>query len=267
MPTLPVQPHHEPSAAAESFGVDAERYDRTRPRYPDALVDRIVAESPGPDVLDVGCGTGIAARQFRAAGCTVLGVEPDAADGRVRAPRRASRSRWRRSRPGTRPAARSTRSSPGRPGTGWTRSPVRPRRRGCCDPAAGWRRSGTCSSPRPRSPRRSPRRPAGGARLAGARTAAGQDRPWTPTRRCSPKAADGIRTAGGFGEPEQWRFDWERTYTRDEWLDQLPTSGALTRLPPDRLAEVVDGVGAAIDAIGGGFTMPYVTVAVTATVA
>jgi predicted RNA methylase len=27
--------------------------------------------------LDVGCGTGIAARQFQAAGYTVLGVEPD----------------------------------------------------------------------------------------------------------------------------------------------------------------------------------------------
>jgi hypothetical protein len=31
---------------AESFGTDAERYDRTRPRYPDALVERIVAASP-----------------------------------------------------------------------------------------------------------------------------------------------------------------------------------------------------------------------------
>ena len=69
---------------------------------------------------------------------------------------------------------------------------------------------------------------------------------------------------GGFGEPEQWRFDGERTYTRDEWLDQLPTSGALTWLPPDTLAEVLAGVGAAIDAIGGGFTMPYATVAVAA---
>jgi SAM-dependent methyltransferase len=29
-------------------------------------------------VLDVGCGTGIAARQFQAAGCRVLGVDPDA---------------------------------------------------------------------------------------------------------------------------------------------------------------------------------------------
>jgi hypothetical protein len=28
---------------------------------------------------------------------------------------------------------------------------------------------------------------------------------------------------------------------------------------------VLEGVGAAVDAMGGGFTMPYVTVAVTAT--
>ena len=50
------------------------------------------------------------------------------------------------------------------------------------------------------------------------------------------RAADGIRAAGGFGDPESWRYDWERSYSRDEWLDQLATSGALTPLPPDRLA-------------------------------
>ena len=78
------------------------------------------------------------------------------------------------------------------------------------------------------------------------------------------KIADGIREAGEFSEPEQWRFDWERTYTRDEWLDQLPTLGALTQLAPDKLAELLEGVGAAIDAMGGSFTMHYTTVAVTA---
>jgi SAM-dependent methyltransferase len=77
-------------------------------------------------------------------------------------------------------------------------------------------------------------------------------------------AADGIREAGGFSEPEQWRFDWEHHYTRDAWLDQMPTQGALTRLPPDKLTEVLEGVGTAIDAMGGGFTMPYITMAVTA---
>ncbi|MFI6383326.1 hypothetical protein ACIBKX_28210 [Streptomyces sp. NPDC050658] len=58
---------------------------------------------------------------------------------------------------------------------------------------------------------------------------------------------------------------WEREYTRDEWLDQLPTQGAFTRLPPDQLAQVLEAVGAAIDAMGGRFTMPYATVAVMAT--
>src|SRR5918997_2475713 len=77
MPTLPSEPH-DARQVAESFGADPERYDRARPRYPEALVERVVAASPGPEVVDVGCGTGIAARQFRAAGCTVLGVEPDA---------------------------------------------------------------------------------------------------------------------------------------------------------------------------------------------
>src|SRR5215471_10092520 len=74
MPTL--QPH-EARQMAESFGTDAARYDRARPAYPEALITRIVTESPGSAVLDVGCGTGIEARQLQAAGCTVLGVEPD----------------------------------------------------------------------------------------------------------------------------------------------------------------------------------------------
>jgi len=83
-------------------------------------------------------------------------------------------------------------------------------------------------------------------------------------RRMYAKAGDGIREAGGFSDPEQWRFDWEQSYTRYEWLDQMPTLGALTRLPPDKLAEVLEGVGAAIDERGGSFTMTYTTLAVTA---
>lgn len=62
---------------AESFGADAGRYDRARPSYPQALVEAIAAASAGGDVLDVGCGTGIAARQLASAGCQVLGVDPD----------------------------------------------------------------------------------------------------------------------------------------------------------------------------------------------
>jgi SAM-dependent methyltransferase len=79
------------------------------------------------------------------------------------------------------------------------------------------------------------------------------------------RAADGIREVGAFSEPEQWRLDWERSYTRDEWLDQVPTTGAHTQLPPAKLEEVLAGIGAAIDAFGGSFTMHYATVVVTAT--
>lgn len=58
MPTIPPErahpsehePHHH-RQVAESFGTDPDRYDRARPRYPDALVDQVVAASPGPGVL------------------------------------------------------------------------------------------------------------------------------------------------------------------------------------------------------------------------
>jgi len=79
------------------------------------------------------------------------------------------------------------------------------------------------------------------------------------------KAADGIRQVGAFGDAEQWKFDCERSYTRDEWLDQLPTTGLLTRLPAAILDEVLAGIGAAIDAMGASFTMRYTAVVVTAT--
>jgi len=43
------------------------------------------------------------------------------------------------------------------------------------------------------------------------------------------KAADGMRQTGAFGPPEQWYFEWERPYTRDEWLEQVPTFGGFSR--------------------------------------
>jgi len=77
-------------------------------------------------------------------------------------------------------------------------------------------------------------------------------------------AASGIRQAGAFGQPEQWRFDWDRPYTRGEWLELVPTAGGHSQIHPAKLAELLAGIGAAIDAVGGSFTMHYVTIAVTA---
>src|ERR1700759_913662 len=70
-------PAHQQRQVAAGFGRGAGRSDRARPSYPAALISRIVAASPGPDVLDVGCGTGISSRLLTAAGCRVLGLDPD----------------------------------------------------------------------------------------------------------------------------------------------------------------------------------------------
>lgn len=73
-----------------------------------------------------------------------------------------------------------------------------------------------------------------------------------------------MRQAGGFGEPEEWLANWARTYTRDEWLDLVPTLGGFPQIPRDVQAELLAGLGAAVDEAGGAFTMGYTTLAVTA---
>jgi SAM-dependent methyltransferase len=252
---------------AESFGVDPERYDRARPRYPEALVQRIVAASPGRDVLDVGCGTGIEARQFQAAGCTVLGVDPDARMAEFA--RRTGVEVEVATFEGWDPAGRTFDAVVAGQAWHWV-DPVA----GAAKAARVLRPGGTLAvfghvfdappevteafaTVYRRVAPDSPLNREGGARPA--------TTPLQGYQAMYADAADAIRKAGGFGEPEQWRFDWEQTYTRDEWLDHLPTTGLLTRLSPDKLAEVLDHVGAAIDRIGGGFTMPYTTLAATAT--
>ena len=76
------------------------------------------------------------------------------------------------------------------------------------------------------------------------------------------KAAEGIRVSGAFSEPEQWRFQWDQSYTRDEWLDALPTSG--DSIPASQMTELLSGIGDAIDAVGGTFTMNFMTFVITA---
>ena len=61
---------------ANSFGGAAQNYDTYRPRYPDRLIDDVLA----PDahrVLEAGAGTGIASMQMVERGADVLAVEPD----------------------------------------------------------------------------------------------------------------------------------------------------------------------------------------------
>jgi SAM-dependent methyltransferase len=262
---------HQAREVAESFGSDAKRYDRTRPSYPNALVERIIAASPAPEgpegpvapaVLDVGCGTGIAARQFQAAGCQVLGVEPDermadlARQNYGLAVEVAKFEDWD-------PAGRAFDAVIAGQAWHWV------------DPVTGAAKAAQALKPRGRlavfwnafQP------PSDLAEAFGA--VYGRVRPGMPSNFWSRpildvyltmcgKAADGIRQAQAFGEPEQWRFEWDRPYTRDEWLEQVPTFGGYSQFPPTVQEELLQGIGAAVDGVGGGFTMHYTAVVVTA---
>ena len=78
------------------------------------------------------------------------------------------------------------------------------------------------------------------------------------------RAAEGIQEVGCFGPIEHWQYDWDQKYSKDEWLDQLRTSGALTQLDSEVVAEVLQGVGAAIDVRGGSLTVQFAAVVITA---
>jgi SAM-dependent methyltransferase len=61
------------------FNEIADEYDRHRPAYPDALVDRaceLAGLAPGAWVLEIGCGTGQLTRALLAQGLRVVAVEP-----------------------------------------------------------------------------------------------------------------------------------------------------------------------------------------------
>ncbi|MDL4776825.1 MULTISPECIES: class I SAM-dependent methyltransferase [Thermomonosporaceae] len=253
---------HLQRQVAEGFGADAGRYDRARPTYPVDLVERVIAASPGSDVLDVGCGTGISARLFAAAGCQVLGVDPD--------PRMAELAR----RGGTEtevakfedwdPAGRTFDTVVAAQAWHWV------------DPVAGAAKAAAVLRPGGRlavfwnafDPPKDLREAFAGVFrrvLPDSAPAGFWARPAVDTYRAGcARVADVIRQAGTFGEPEEWLSSWERPYTRDEWLDLVPTTGGFTRHPEAVQQELLDGLGAAVDAAGGTFTMSCTTIAATA---
>ena len=247
---------------AEGFGADAGRYDRARPTYPADLISRLVAASPGRDFLDVGCGTGISSRLLAAAGCQVLGVDPD--------PRMAAQA----STGGTEtevarfedwdPAGRSFDAVTAAQAWHWVDPAA-----GAAKAAAVLRQGGLLSvfwnAFEPPAELREAFAGVFRLLLPDSPAAGFWTRPALDAYRfMGAKAADGMRQAGAFGEPEEWLSHWERPYTREEWLDLVPTTGGFTRLPEDVRARALDGLGAAVDAAGGSFVMGYSTLAVTA---
>jgi SAM-dependent methyltransferase len=248
------------------FDQEAERYDRYRPRYPDAVIDALLGPEPqGLAVLDVGCGTGIASTQIADRGADVLGVEV--------APRMAEIARghgievelsafeeWD-------PAGRTFDLVTSAQAWHWLDLPLatakaasllRPGGRlglmwnaGCQpDDLADALESVYASI-----------LPPGGHRIFRGYAA---DRP-ADVRTGLDLEIDAIAAEPALADPVVTWFPWTRTFQRDEWLNQLLSRSDHTALPADVLDELLDGIRAAIDDHGGSFAMSFETVLLTAT--
>jgi SAM-dependent methyltransferase len=246
---------HTNRARAESFGAAAEAYDRVRPSYPPALVDDLLAGAPA-DALDVGCGTGKAARLLAERGLPVLGVEVDA---RMAAVARAhgiavevgTFEHW---------------DAAGRrfdliisgqawhwidPDAGAVKAAALLRAHGLLAPF--WNFSTVDADLRARID-------AAYARIAPHVTDRSVVRSGGPAT--IPPAADQLRAAGLFTNVEHRRYPWERDYTRHEWLALVRTHSDHSTLPAGQLAALLDAVG---DVIGNQLVHArYVTEAIFA---
>jgi SAM-dependent methyltransferase len=251
---------------ARLFDREADRYDRTRPSYPDALVDQVLGPSPGRlSVLDVACGTGIASRQLAQRGAQVLGVElnPRMAEVAERHGVRTDIGAFETWDPAGRTFDRVTCAQAWHwldpdVSTAKIASVLRPGGRLCVIWNVGDYPEDLGDALRATYLRALPS------------DASGPTMGYAANRASDPAAlftgvSDQLRRSGRFGESQLQTFPWIRTYTRDEWLDELQSHSDHAALAPDARQNLLDQIGTTIDDFGGSFDMPYVATLISAT--
>ncbi|SEQ71527.1 Ubiquinone/menaquinone biosynthesis C-methylase UbiE [Lentzea xinjiangensis] len=249
---------------ALSFGADAARYDRTRPAYPDVLVRKIVSASPGPRVLDVGCGTGVLSRPLRAAGCEVLGVEPDErmagfARGTGVAVEVAKFETWD-------PAGREFDAVVAGQSWHWVDAEAGPRHVARVLRPGGvfvalWH---VYAPPEPIEQAFTDafRKVAPDVPI---RLGQSREEALRAYREGCARTGEAFVATGAFSGAEQWAASWDHTYTTAEYLDLVRTMGPLALLNAEQVDGLLDDVGSALDAAGGRFETRYDTLAVAVT--
>jgi SAM-dependent methyltransferase len=251
---------HEDRERAASFGLDAARYDRARPGYPAALVDHLVGAGPahGVSVLDVGCGTGIAAAQLASRGCTVLGLEPDERMAEV------ARTRGLTVQDTTfedfDPADRRFDVLTCAQAWHWIdpqRAPAQAAR--CLRPggtvAIFW------NIGLPPEPLRAAMEPV--YRRLEPVLAAGSIVIGHEDERLDVTGA-ALTASGSFAAPQQRTWTHTRIYDTAQWREFLLSHSDHQTLPPARREALLDAIDAVLDAHGGRFEMTYATRAVIA---
>jgi SAM-dependent methyltransferase len=247
------------------FDREAERYDRYRPSYPDALIDDLLGPKPeGLDVLDVGCGTGIASRLIAQRGAKVLGVDV--------APRMADIARrhgidveisafedWN-------PAGGSFDRVTSAQAWHWLNLPVatakaaavlQPGGRLCLIWNAGFPSDDLADALDEVYRTVLP----SGVHTVFSGYAANRS---TDARSGLDRELAAIAAAPDLGAPTERWFPWTKTYERDQWLEQLLSRSDHTALDPPVRDLLFEAIGAAIDDVGGSFVMNFETVLITA---
>jgi SAM-dependent methyltransferase len=252
-------------ARSKLFDQQAECYDRSRPSYPAAVIDQLLFPEPaGLEVLDVGCGTGIASRQMAEQGANVLGVE--AAPGMAEIARNhgievevGAFEDWDA-------AGRTFDRVISAQAWHWLDLPVstpkaarllRPGGRLCLMWNAGCHPEDLADAIAPVYARFFPTIGSAGFGYAASRPA---DR-----RTGLTSVVEAVAAVPEFGAVTETWFPWTREYTRDQWLDVLLSRSDHAALDSAVKGRLFEAVGTAIDEHGGSFVMSFETGLITAT--